>query len=300
MSPEAFRCADSSEERDEPIFGTASFVRRWLMVEQPGPWGSDALSQSGLPLDISLELRSRARQAGVRPILIRRGREFTGDGRRCYLATTTAQETRLVSLQLDETEELLDIDLASFAQNGTHAGASEVSEMVVLVCTHGRHDACCAIRGNRVSRVVCSLGEVQGWECSHIGGDRFAANVVLFPHGIYYGRVNAEDVGTLIHDLGEGRVSIDHMRGRCSLPFPLQAAEHFVRQELGLVGLSDVRLVHSDKTEDGVRVRFAIPSGEATVGVAVGRHDQPQKLTCGALTTNPIPRYDLVSLNTTG
>ena len=28
------------------------------------------------------------------------------------------------------------------------------------------------------------------WECSHIGGDRFAATMLLFPHGINYGRAD--------------------------------------------------------------------------------------------------------------
>ena len=32
-------------------------------------------------------------------------------------------------------------------------------------------------------------GPADVWECSHLGGDRFAANVVVLPHGFYYGQV---------------------------------------------------------------------------------------------------------------
>jgi hypothetical protein len=55
----------------------------------------------------------------------------------------------------------------------------EVSEEpIYLVCTHGRHDACCAVRGRPVAAALAAAYPERTWECSHIGGDRFAANVV--------------------------------------------------------------------------------------------------------------------------
>ena len=58
-----------------------------------------------------------------------------------------------------------------------------------LVCTHGRHDTCCAVEGRPVAAALESARPGAVWECSHVGGDRFAANVVAMPHGIYYGQV---------------------------------------------------------------------------------------------------------------
>ena len=43
-SPAAgFRCAAESLLRDEPVAGTATHVRTWLLLEHVGPWGDDAL-----------------------------------------------------------------------------------------------------------------------------------------------------------------------------------------------------------------------------------------------------------------
>lgn len=45
-----------------------------------------------------------------------------------------------------------------------------------LVCTHGKKDTCCAELGRPIMNAVTSVEETDMWECTHIGGDRFAAN----------------------------------------------------------------------------------------------------------------------------
>ncbi|HEX2240915.1 MAG TPA: sucrase ferredoxin, partial [Actinomycetota bacterium] len=191
------RCSDSSAERDEPLYGTASIVRRWLLVEQPGAWGADALVKSRLPERIARELRTRARAAGVRVILIRRGTRLSNKQRRCYFARTEDSGSYLAHTTVAAVDDLLDFDLGALSQRRVVPGAAETTEPLFLVCTHGRHDACCSIRGNQVARIACAA-KPDAWECSHIGGDRFAANLVCFPHGVYYGRVTAAGVQGLM------------------------------------------------------------------------------------------------------
>jgi hypothetical protein len=53
------RCSQASEARDEPMAGTASTVRSWLLLEDPGPWGRDALRDARLPERVGLELQRR-------------------------------------------------------------------------------------------------------------------------------------------------------------------------------------------------------------------------------------------------
>ena len=292
-----FRCADASEDRGEPLFGTASFVRHWMFVEQPGAWGPDALTQSGLLSELGTALRSRARATRTRVVLIRRGRHFSPEGRVCYLATTTTETTRLVRFSVTDARDLLDVDFAGFAAGYPIEGAVERNEPLVVVCTHGRHDACCSIRGNRVARVACALSDVDAWECSHIGGDRFAANVVCFPHGIYYGRVNPDDVEEVIHDYTQGRIQLLHYRGRAGLPFPVQAAEYFLRRERDLDRIDSVRLVTRDASKGSVTCLFEAEGENLRVEVAVDRSGPPELLTCNAEAPQGIPRYELRSIN---
>ena len=43
------RCSGESLGREEELFTTASLVNTWILFEQPGAWGPDALTESGFP-----------------------------------------------------------------------------------------------------------------------------------------------------------------------------------------------------------------------------------------------------------
>jgi len=291
----SLRCSDASLARSEPLYGTASFVRRWLLVEQPGAWGHDALMQSRMPLEVGAELRRRARAAATRVILIRRGVRFSSEGRQCYFLRTGEGDLYQAQLKLDRVDDLLDIDLTPLREGGAVEGAEDRRDPLFLVCTHGRHDACCSIRGNQVSRIACAHPEAPAWECSHIGGDRFAANLVCFPHGVYYGRVTPADVVGLMDDYARARLSLDHYRGRCCYPFAVQAAEYFVRRASATVAVDAVSLLAVSEVETGIAAAFAV-SGNRQVDVQVRVEEAGEyRLTCGSSSARPIPRYELVS-----
>ncbi len=296
MSADVFRCSETSEARAEPIFGTASYVRRWLLLEQPGSWGFDALSESRLPESFTEELRRRARAAGVRIVLIRRGVRLAADKRQCYFLRTDPGASYLAHMELDNFMELLDVDLAPLRTGQPIPQAREWSDPLFLVCTHGRHDACCSIKGNVVSRVACAEPGLDTWECSHIGGDRFAANLLCFPHGIYYGRVDAAEVVHMMNDYTKGSLSLEHYRGRCCYRFAEQAADYFVRRELSVHDVDGVSLAHACRTDDGLAATFSIADGRRVeVEVRLSREER-QLLTCSSTDPDPIPRYDLLSL----
>lgn len=278
------------------MFGTASFVKRWLLIEQPGAWGSNALVESRMPAGVAKEIRSRTRKLGIRVVLIRRGARLSTGRRQCYVLRTEDCDSYAAHLSLDSPSDLLDLDLSPMADGGEVQGAEPMVDPLFLVCTHGRHDACCSIKGNQVSRVACTIGGAEAWECSHIGGDRFAANLVCFPHGVYYGRVQPGEVAGLMSSYSEGRISLDHYRGRCCFPFPLQAAEYFVRRDLDVVDIEGLTLTESEPTEGGLAVRFEVGEKVARVEVRVS-NGGPERLTCGAGSPLPIPSYELSSLD---
>ena len=89
------------------------------------------------------------------------------------------------------------------------------------MCTNGRHDVCCAERGRPLYRALAEEFPEQTWECSHIGGDRFAGNAVCFPHGVYFGWLEPQDApGTIRRyaqgaiDLGAKLVAVGQVDGR--------------------------------------------------------------------------------------
>lgn len=104
----------------------------------------------------------------------------------------------------------------------------EISEKVFVVCTHGTHDLCCAQFGNRIYPELRESSD-NVWQISHIGGCRFAPNVVCLPHGIVYGRVERADCSTVVSQYKEEALFAAKLRGRSCYSKPVQAAEQFLR-----------------------------------------------------------------------
>ena len=94
----------------------------------------------------------------------------------------------------------------------------------MLVCTHGRHDTCCAVRGRPVAAALAERHGDRVWECSHVGGDRFAASVVVLPDGTYYGGLDDSDAGDVLDRHLAGTVTPARLRGSSMLPTVAQAA----------------------------------------------------------------------------
>ena len=294
MSP-GFRCAADSVDRAEPVLGTASTVRAFLLLEVPGPWGVDALRDSRLPAEVSGELARRARQHGVRPLLIRRHGRSDPAGRTVFLGRAHARRPWLEEARLDRPEQVLDLDLAALAA-GRSAGLRPREDPLFLVCTHGRHDVCCAERGRPVAAALAAHRPEETWEVSHIGGDRFAGNLLVLPQGLYYGRVTADEAPALADRHLQGHLSLAHLRGRSGYVFAVQAAEVFLRRELGQT--ADGAVWAESATRDGDTTRAVLGGADGTRwAVTVHTTRAPaRQLTCGALRENQPPAHALVSV----
>jgi len=229
----ALRCSFASEQRDDPFTGTAAPARGLLLIEQPGPWGRQALVESRLDPEIGAAVGSRAVARGLRPLLIRRpGREGQEVRRRRWGIVDCAPGREAVRWgDFGDDVELLDLPL-----DGSTGTATD--EPAYLVCTHGRHDACCAIRGRPVAHALASLRPGSVWECSHIGGDRFAANLLVLPHGLYYGRVDGGASADVVEAHERGEVLPRLLRGRTTFLPAAQAAQQHARTQLGEVAIN--------------------------------------------------------------
>jgi hypothetical protein len=272
-------------------------VRGWLLLEQPGPWGPEAPLQSRLDPRLGHALQARARAARVRLLLLRRpGRAVEGP-RRCFVAHTGRRTRWIRQRWLDDPAELLDLDLDGVRKGTPPAFGERRERPLHLVCTHGRHDRCCASRGRPLALALAAAGGEPVWECSHIGGDRFAGNLVCFPHGLYFGRVGAAEAPGVAAGYEQGLVDLDHYRGRSCDPPAVQAAEWFARRRLGLRRVDDLTALDWRTGPDGlVAVGLAGPRGRVEVRLRVGAAAEPRALTCAKLWQETPPTYTLVGL----
>lgn len=276
-------CAAISRALREPLRGTAATAAGWLLVEHSGPWGDGALDRADERWGALVE--ERFEEAGARVLLVREpGRARPGGRRRVHLVHSGRGGPWHEELRVDDLSALLDLDPAVVASASAPGLGTPVTRPWFLVCTHGRKDACCAVLGRPVARALASTGRV--WETTHLGGDRFAAAVVVLPHGYYLGHVDPADAGALAADTDRGLLSLRHLRGRCCDPPELQIAEHVVRERHGLRGIDDVvPLPGGDPCGDGVvvdrpggrdRVRLSpAPLPERLTSCSAGERGRP-------------------------
>jgi hypothetical protein len=268
-------CSDISRENDEPLGATASRIDRWLLVEYRGLWSSDALVGSGLSDQVKARLRElTTAEPRTRLLLIRRpGRRHHPD-LVSYIADSRQGRESLGRLELEHHEDLRRVDPWS--------AATRIEEPLFLACTHGKHDPCCARRGRPLFDALSEqLDSESVWQCTHVGGDRFAGNLVCLPHGVYYGRVERDTVPMLVDEYLTGRISLAHYRGRSCWSFAVQAAERRVRAEEGLTALDDLSLDGAEKVGERWTVSFATRVGPREVEVMAEVGDLTQ-LTCNA------------------
>jgi hypothetical protein len=245
------RCCELSEQAGEALTATATTVEHWLLVETGGTWPRDVGDADGLP--------ERVREAAgawldttpsSRLLYIRRpGRG--GSGRPLAFVVHAGEVTRSVRR----------LELAS--HGNSHAldfavDGEPIEAPLVLVCGHGTRDACCALRGNAVYGALGSdLGADELWLSSHQGGHRFAANVLVLPDALQFGRVAAGEARAVVGGALAGRIALDRYRGRTAYPQAVQAAEQAVRATHRLDATADLRLVDVH----GGRVRFTTARG---------------------------------------
>jgi hypothetical protein len=235
------------------LWATASQVRAWLLIEVHGSWGRDAVGESELGPHAPAVWREAMRARGIRVITIRRDLEThhheQTSGVRLVHAVggrpgdVAARARRLV---VDDLHHVVPATESLAKGSGAARGWVDDHEPYVLVCTNGRHDACCATFGRPLARGLRrSRWAERVWECSHIGGDRFAGNLLLLPDSLYFGRVDGPGAEHVLAEFDAGRLDLDHFRGRSTFNLVEQAAEHFVRTELGLDAVEAIRSVES-------------------------------------------------------
>ncbi len=331
-APRAPRCADAAALRGDPRAGTAVPVTRWLLVEQPGPWGRDALVSSRLDAAVAAEVSRRAGAAGVRVLLVRRhGRAGQRiHGRRHWAVVDSRPGSEAIRWgRFEPDAQLLEVPLHGPVVPGPHAGPGDPARPVYLACTHGRHDTCCAVRGREVAAALDDLAPGRVWECSHVGGCRFAANVVVLPHGLYYGGVTPATAAALVEATEAGHVVPDLLRGRSSLPPEVQAAQHYARVTIAAAGTGGAlagvagagsaldagaatggALAGAVMSVDGLRPVSTRPRDDGSVSVGLeqaglGRLQvsvrrlpvgPPALLTCAATRVSPPLGWEFVSL----
>lgn len=242
--PAGFRCSDFARaERLDPA-GTAGSYAGFAVVEVPLPWPAEvtdhpdlaaapALAAAGVRVQAVVPDPARAPAARRLVTCVRPGGPFD----RYDLAAWDVPADGLG-------EALRAVAGSVAAGTGPMAAGPAVARdpgaepgRHVLVCTHGRRDACCGTLGTRLALALPVLGQgVATWRTSHTGGHRFAPTAVLLPEGTAWAYLDLDTLVGIADRTLDVEAAARHYRGCAGLDGPeVQAAE---REALRAVGWS--------------------------------------------------------------
>lgn len=275
------RCSTLSAAVEEQLVGSAPEAVGWFALEQEGPWGAKAFTESHLDPELGRTLEQTATSVGVRPCLVRRpGRHADADPRaprRVLLAHTRPGASWLLTGRVDDPADLLTLDWSAAAAGDADAVHRSLPALVptsqphLLVCTNGTRDVCCATLGRPVAATAAAAYPGQVWEVTHTSGHRFAPTSVLLPSGVLHGRLTPEGASATLASAERGALVLEGYRGRSTWPGAGQAAELAVREATGETGLDALvvrlegglwRVDHGDGRSWRVRVERE-PTGSA-------------------------------------
>ena len=183
------RCSAASRHRADPQAGSAPVASRWLLLEHSGPWAKQALDTPPLLGPVGAAVERICASFGGKALLVRRpGRRGADDELRSWYAVDTVRGT-WVRGSWRKTEDLLH---AAHALGVPLSDSDEDADPMVLVCTHGTRDACCAVRGRPIVATLARALPDETWECTHLGGHRFSGTLLSLPDGTCLGRLDPD------------------------------------------------------------------------------------------------------------
>ena len=283
-------CAVFSVDNGEDAGGSATWWRKCLVVEVPEPWAHDVTESRAFPKSVSAEL-GRAAEAGVQVRLqcVTPDAEYSREGEigvmlfsrsdgpfssydKVEYRVPDAELGPLVAALLTRPE-----DLGRFADYLQDTGHLRD----ILVCTHGAHDSCCGSFGYPVYNVLRHRyaadpgANLRVWRVSHLGGNRFAPNLLDMPEGRNWVRVGEEHLDALVHRTGAASDLRDRYRGWVGMESPYEQIaerEALMREGWGWIGRRvESSLVDLDEAAERavVRLEFSVgANGETSAYVA--------------------------------
>jgi hypothetical protein len=329
MSQPFFYCSDLSRASGERSFGTASVGEVWLLVEYREAWGAHALEDSALPAAVKSHLNNFCQTVPRARLLFVKRERARPAPLSCFVVRCRERAPSVERFELDGYDDLLQFDPAALAAGGSPRGggaAARTDAPLYLVCTHGKRDKCCAKFGYALYKSLreaeAEAGEAAGeatdkgggggggrvWQSSHVGGDRFAANLICFPHGLFYAHVTEDAGRRIVAEYERRRLTLDGYRGRACYSYPVQAAEFFIRTQANLGALDALRYRRHERTGDrSWRVTFIetnVGAGEGAriyeADIAARASEFRNHITCGAAEERRVIQYALEDYRVTG
>ncbi len=288
---EVFFCSAASRYFREQLAGTAANSQTFILIEHFNPFPGKVI-EAHFDTGWIKKMQALARLYKGKVLLIR---NKTTNNKDCRITFVDCGESRYFSIE-EMVEKVTSVNLQALIDS---EDTNWQTDPFFLVCSNGKKDKCCAKFGFPVYKFFESFNaDVNVWECSHVGGDRFAANVVAMPFGIYYGHVAVEDVGHIMVRTLLRKIYKNKFRGVSRRSFYEQAIECHLREHLQNYDI-DFEIHTRLLTHEGDNYTVEVTTsndGHYVIEICREIIDYPHRLTCNSKKQENLAKFRLVKI----
>ena len=273
-------CSVMTRQTGEPLAGTAPFAKHFVFITWPKKyWQYEALkSKGGFPEGLKEWMNTQSKISGKISIRLVSTKELTNKSADIYVYPEKIHYSNILP------EEILGVLMSHFLKKGNSENiVKSIERDHILVCTHGRHDKCCAKFGKELAdnlrmQVKDREENIEVFDSSHLGGHRFAPIIIDFPTGRAYGQLTTKEIPDYLESRKQGMVYAPAYRGSVFLPELLQVAEAYVqrfrsnKQWNCQVKISDVEIINDENFK-------CVASFYSPENVSESQTDIPDELT---------------------
>lgn len=285
-------CSQHSLDADEPLAGTGVHARTNLLLSWPiGGWTRTFHQAKDMTDAVSQRVKDLVEQ-GRRVNLMHRP-DQPGDWHRAYLMP----ERQAFAIPHDELEAFL--RALQQEQDIQRWATGEVEHKVVLCCTHGIKDRCCAKFGHIGFKALDAAakaydGAFEIWQSTHLGGCRLASAALVFPDMNKYGRIDPEQADALLASESNNRPYLPNYRGDGALSPIQQIADVEARRRLAEQGVYPDRVeILSEQAhhehQARVDVQWVTNDDQGTLGIQLEATTVFRHGTCADLDAGDVP-----------
>ena len=274
-------CSLNSTNLQEDIFATASYFTKLLLVEYNFPWPENPLTNNHLPQEINDYLLHFKKAAKSNRVLFVKNKQKANLQINIFAINNLWEQPYTNHFIFTDHKELLNFSEADLF---TINPENKLPGLLYLVCTNGKKDKCCSKFGVPVFKQLSQLA-ANVWECTHVGGDRFAPNVLALPCCIFYGSLTIEDLHTMVKLTNKQKIFLNKYRGRSCNSLIEQAAEYYLRKQQNNLNIFDYEIVNSAETSPyyfEVEFRNTKTGALKLIKVKQGKSLIKRRLTCNS------------------
>ena len=261
------RCSEFSELMNEELIGTAPVWNKLLVISFPFPWVADINESDTFYKLFNKKLKVdhiKSKLQDYRIQFVSPDKDYITEGLfRVLLFIRNIEDSKFSKFEKMEFD-IPEEKLGEFLIGLTDSNESYLNDYMLkpnktrdlFVCIHASRDICCGVAGVPIYKSLkekfndYNISLTRVWRMSHLGGHKYAPNVLDMPSGRLWARFNSSNIDELFGSSVKPKQIFNYYRGSIGLNSPYeQVLESYIladSQNLEYKTISNIEMLNSE------------------------------------------------------